>query len=197
MKRTAPPLKLLLAVLAAAAVIVALFAAGATAEQYRSQEQAAAAADPQAGKARPTASKAKASKTQRPPGPGDPVRDGKFEFVVTAVDCSRTSVGIENLERTAEGRYCVVSLSVRNIADEPKYLIGAAQKATDTTGESYRNDELTAVYLNRDTRTFFEKLEPGEKVTGKLVFDIPKKAKLSTLELHDFLLSGGATVTLG
>ncbi|WP_433832732.1 DUF4352 domain-containing protein [Actinoplanes sp. CA-015351] len=186
-------LKALLAVLVAGGVIVALFAAGATAEQYRSQERAAVAADPQAGKTpRPAP-----SKTPRPAGPGDPVRDGKFEFVVTAVDCSRTSVGIENLERTAEGKYCVVSLSVRNIADEPKYLIGAAQKATDTSGASYRNDEITAVYLNRGTSTFFKKLDPGEKVTGKLVFDIPATAKLSTLELHDFLLSGGATVTLG
>ncbi|WP_232050275.1 DUF4352 domain-containing protein [Actinoplanes sp. OR16] len=192
MDATSAPLKPLLAVLVGCAAVIALFAAGIAAEQYGREETTAAAVTT------PATTTPAATRTSRPPaGVGDPVRDGKFEFVVSRVDCSRTSVGIEHLERTADGRYCVVTLSVRNIADEPKYLIGAAQKAFDTSGASYGNDELTAVYLNRDTRTLFEKLDPGEKVTGVLVFDIPQKARLETLELHDFMLSGGVTVSIG
>jgi hypothetical protein len=41
-----------------------------------------------------------------------------------------------------------------------------------------------------------QRLTPGRKVTGRLVFDVPKTAKLTTLELHDSLLSGGVKVTL-
>ncbi|WUJ09416.1 DUF4352 domain-containing protein [Actinoplanes sp. NBC_00393] len=39
-------------------------------------------------------------------------------------------------------------------------------------------------------------MEPGGRVTGKLVFDIPTKVQLAGLELHDSPLSGGATVAL-
>jgi hypothetical protein len=185
-QRRPTPLKGVIALVASGAVVIALFAAGIAMERVNREEPAAAAGQPTA----------QAERTSKPPGIGDPVRDGKFEFVVSQVDCSRTSFGIEHLKRTAAGRYCVVSLSVRNIADEPKYFLGLAQKARDTDGAGYRYDEIAGVYANRDTQTFLEKLEPGERVTGKLVFDIPEKVELAALELHDSPLSGGVTVTL-
>ncbi|MBL7252831.1 DUF4352 domain-containing protein [Actinoplanes sp. LDG1-01] len=127
---------------------------------------------------------------------GDKVRDGKFEFVVSGVDCSRTTVGPEFLRRTAKGRYCVVSLSVRNFSGDTKYFLGRAQQAIDGRGTTYGNDELAGIYANRDTKTFLEKLEPGERVTGKLVFDVPSSTRLTVVELHDSLLSGGVKVLL-
>ncbi|HET6480501.1 MAG TPA: DUF4352 domain-containing protein [Actinoplanes sp.] len=130
------------------------------------------------------------------PGLGAKVRDGHFEFVVARVDCSRTTVGLEHLKRTAKGKYCVAVLSVRNFDDEPHYFVGRAQKAFDTKAISYGNDDLAGLYANRDTQTFLEKLDPGERVTGRLVFDVPKTVKLAALELHDSLLSGGVKVTV-
>ncbi|MEU4692373.1 DUF4352 domain-containing protein [Actinoplanes sp. NPDC023714] len=182
----APPLKPALAIVVACAVVIALFAVGMVAGQRGREQKEVVAAAP-----------AVTRSTGKPAaGIGDPVRDGKFEFVVSGVDCSRSKVGIEQLARTADGKFCVVSLSVRNIAGEPKYLIGAAQKAIDSSGASYGNDEITSVYLNRGMRTFFAKLDPGERVSGVLVFDVPERARLTSLELHDFLLSGGVTVSL-
>jgi hypothetical protein len=34
-------------------------------------------------------------------------------------------------------------------------------------------------------------------VTGKVVFDVPKDAKITRLELHDSPFSGGIAVTVG
>jgi hypothetical protein len=181
------PLNPLLAVLLACGAVVVLFLAGVAAQRIGSEQPAAAGLV--------TTPKAKPS-SKPPPGVGDAVRDGKFEFVVDRLDCSRTKVGLEHFERTADGKYCVISMSVRNIADESQYFLGHAQKAFDAAGQGYGNDEIAGVYANRDTQTFLRKLEPGERVTGKLVFDVPKTVKLTTLKLHDSLLSGGVEVRL-
>ncbi|MEU8238292.1 DUF4352 domain-containing protein [Actinoplanes missouriensis] len=196
--RRASPLAVVIALVVSAVAVVALFAAGIVAERVNRAGPVAAAGAPAETSAKKPAKtlSATATRTARPPGVGDPVRDGKFEFVVSRVDCSRTSFGIEQLKRTAEGRYCVVTLSVRNIADKPKYFLGLAQKARDINGEEYGYDEVAGLYANRNTRTFLEKLNPGDKVTGDLVFDIPPETTLAALELHDFPLSGGVTVTL-
>jgi hypothetical protein len=167
--------------------VAGLFLAGVAAQQMGTNQPAAATAPSPPARAAPSAPA---------PGVGDKVRDGKFEFVVSRVDCSRTTVGLEHLQRTARGRYCVVSLSVRNIADTPRYLLGQAQKAVDATGTEHRSDTIAGVYANRDTQTFLERLDPGERVTGKLVFDVPRRIALTTVELHDSPLSGGVEVTL-
>jgi hypothetical protein len=181
------PLNPLVAVLLACAAVVVLFVAGAAAERYSRKEEAATA----------TVTKPPVEPSSRAAaGVGDAVRDGKFEFVVSRVDCSRTSIGIEHLKRTAKGKYCVVSLSVRNIADGSQYFLGHAQEAFDAAGNSYGNDEIAGIYANRDTQTFLQKLDRGERVAGMLVFDVPKAVKLTALELHDSLLSGGVKVTL-
>jgi hypothetical protein len=173
--------KLLLAFLVAIAAVVALFATGIVAEQYRSGQPVAA------------------TPTTKAAGPafGDAARDGRFEFVVARMDCSRTTIGVEHLKRTAAGRYCVVSLSVRNVGDGAKFFVGHAQKAYDASGAEYGSDELAGVYANRGTEAFLRRLEPGQKTAGKLVFDVPKATKLTTLELHDSLLSSGVRITLG
>ena len=125
-----------------------------------------------------------------------PVRDGKFEFVVQAVDCSRSTVGVEHLKRTAVGRYCVLSLSIRNIADRPQLFLSRVQKGFDAAGDEFTTDEAAGLFANRTTQTFLRKIDPGHQVTGKIVFDVPKKTTLTTVELHDSFLSHGVRVNL-
>jgi hypothetical protein len=186
--RGGAPLKPLFAVLFAGIAVAALFLAGMAAERFGGKEPAAATT------VTPTRA---APKPPPEPGVGDAVRDGKFEFVVSQVDCSRSTVGVEHLKRTAKGRFCVISLSVRNIADGSQYFLGHAQKAFDAAGTKYGDDEIAGVYANHDTGTFLSKLGPGERSSGKLVFDVPRTVRLTTLELHDSLLSGGVRVSLG
>jgi hypothetical protein len=130
------------------------------------------------------------------PGLGDPVRDGKFEFVVSRVDCSRSTVGFEHVKRTAAGKYCLISLSIRNIADRPIFFLGRVQKVSDAAGTEFSNDELAGLLANREKQTFLRKIGPGSKVSGKIAFDVPKRTKLTTMELHDSYLSGGVRVAL-
>lgn len=186
-RKTRPraPLRPLISGLAVAGALVVLFLAGAAAENFGHREQASATPSPEAGR-----------KTSLP-RLGKAVRDGSFEFVVRGVDCSRNTVGVEHLKRTAAGRYCVVSLSVRNIATSPQIFLGKVQKAYDPAGTGYTEDAIASLYANQNIRTLLRKIDPGDSVTGKLVFDVPKGTTLTTLELHDSYLSGGVKVTLG
>ena len=170
----------MLTVVIAVVVMILLFLVGAAAQTGRTTT----------AEAKPIATVSKA------PGIGWAVRDGKFELVVSRVDCSRTTLGVEHLKRTAAGKYCVVGLQIRNIADDPQLFLGKAQKAYDAGGAEFGDDELAGLYVNRDTQTFLRKIDPGHKVTGKIVFDVPKATTLTAVELHDSPLSGGVRVTL-
>lgn len=168
-----------------ACVVVALFVTGFMVEERGRKAASAASSLPATAR----------SSTGPLPGVGDAARDGKFEFAVSRVDCSRTTVGVEHLRRTAKGKYCVITLTVRDVGAS-QYFLGRAQKAYDAAGVAYGDDEIAGLYANHDTKTFLQKIDPGRQVTGELVFDVPKHARLTTLELHDSLLSRGVKVAL-
>jgi hypothetical protein len=149
--------------------------------------------------ARSTADKSKkpaVTASPQPPGPGDKVRDGEFEFVVQKVDCSATTVSNQILRRTADGKFCIVSLSVRNLDTESKLFSSKLQNAYDARGDKFNDDVLADFYANDNSQTFFKDIPPNGVVTGKVVFDVPKTTKLTTIELHDSLFSGGVRVKL-
>jgi hypothetical protein len=130
------------------------------------------------------------------PGLNTPVRDGKFEFVVSAVTCGQESVGINPLARQARGQYCLVELSVQNISTHDQLLLDGVQKAYDSTGAEYSPDTAAGLIANVGTQAWLNVLKPGVKVTGKFVYDVPDGTTLSKLVLHDSALSNGTTVTL-
>lgn len=125
------------------------------------------------------------------------VRDGKFEFVVTAVECGKATVGGAYLNKTAQGQFCVVSLSVTNIGDVAQTFFDANQKGYSSNGAEYSTDSTATLYLEGDTSVWLTEINPGNGVEGQIVFDIPQGAALATLELHDSAFSGGVTVTVG
>ncbi|MFG2099868.1 DUF4352 domain-containing protein [Micromonospora echinaurantiaca] len=127
---------------------------------------------------------------------GQPARDGKFEFTVKSAKCGVAKVGSDLLGDKAQGQFCLVTVNVKNIGKEPQTLIDSSQKAYAADGTEYSTDSEAAIYANKDQQTLFAEINPGNQVTGVLVFDIPKKAKLAKLELHDSPFSGGVEVAL-
>jgi len=123
-------------------------------------------------------------------------RDGKFEFTVDDMDCSQTTLGGQYLNKQAQGKFCVITVSVRNIGDEAQTFDGGNQKAFDATGTQYENDGAAEMYANDDAETFLNDINPGNSVTGKIVFDVPTSTTLTQVELHDSIWSGGVKVAL-
>lgn len=127
---------------------------------------------------------------------GQPVRDGKFEFTVTAVKYGVAQVGGSALNKTAQGQFVLISVTVKNIGQEPQTFDGSNQTAKSAGGAEFDNDTTAEIYANSQSQTFLEKINPGNQVSGVIVFDIPKGEKLASLVLHDSMFSGGVTVDL-
>jgi len=129
-------------------------------------------------------------------GLNTPVRDGSFEFVVTKSKCGVTSVGTSLLSRKPQGQFCLVTMTVKNIGDKAQLFDASSQKGFSPSGAQYDADGAASLYANKNAETFLTNINPGNSVTGVVVFDIPKAEKLAAVELHDSPFSGGIKVTL-
>lgn len=129
---------------------------------------------------------------------GDAVRDGKFEFTVQSVECGKASVGANQyLTKTAQGQYCLLKLSIKNIGDEKQSLLSSNQYLFNSGGQKYSADDTATIYNSPNTSsTWYNDINPGNSVTGEIVFDLPKDQTPVNAELHDSAFSNGVKVNL-
>ncbi|MEV7974279.1 DUF4352 domain-containing protein [Cellulomonas sp. NPDC089187] len=130
------------------------------------------------------------------PGLNEPAADGSFTFTVTGVETGLTQVGSQYLTSDAQGQYVLVHLTVQNTGNEAQYLFASSQEATDTQGRTHAVDSTATLYAG-ETDTWASQINPGNQVTGTLVFDIPADATLDTVTLHDSPFSNGVQIRLG
>lgn len=130
------------------------------------------------------------------PGIGATAADGKFSFVVTGVETGVPQVGGQYLTSDAQGQYVLVHLTVTNSGTEPQYLFASSQQATDTQGRTHSVDTTATLYAG-ETDVWASQINPGNQISGTLVFDIPADATLETVTLHDSPFSGGVQIRLG
>ena len=107
-----------------------------------------------------------------PAGLGDPVRDGQFEFVVRSVDCGARSVGEGIGRKQALGQFCLVALRVENSGTEGRTFGGGHQYLFDDAGKRHDPD-LDATVRHGDGHLWSTHLNPGQRLEGTLVFDVP------------------------
>jgi hypothetical protein len=128
-----------------------------------------------------------------PAGLGDPVRDGQFEFVVRSVDCGAASVG-RVARQTAQDQFCLVALEVANTGTEGRTFGGGQQFLFDSDGNRHDPDLDATARHEGDGRLWSSHLNPGQRLEGTLVYDVPESVTVSRVELHDGPFSGGASV---
>jgi hypothetical protein len=125
-----------------------------------------------------------------------PARDGKLQFTVDSVSCGKATEGNGSLTTSAQGQFCEVRLTVKNVGTDARVFAGAFQEAKGSDGNTYRDDVEAEAYANSADQTFFSQINPGNEVKGVLVFDIPQGGKIVSLELHDSPLSAGVIVSV-
>lgn len=130
-------------------------------------------------------------------GLNTPVRDGKFEFTVTGMDCSSNTIGNSPVSTTANGVFCIASVNVTNVGKEAQTLDATSQYGYDAQGNKYSTDTEAEFYLPDAGGALFNQLNPGTSVSGQIVYDVPAGTQLTKLELHDSMFSGGVEVNLG
>jgi len=129
---------------------------------------------------------------------GQAVRDGKFEFTVTGFTCGKTSVGDNPyLMKQAQGQFCMLNLTIKNIGDQQQSLLSSDQKLFNAAGQEYSADDTATMYNSTDTAsTWYNDINPGNSVSGVIVFDLPKDQTPVSAELHDSAFSNGVKVNL-
>lgn len=127
---------------------------------------------------------------------GQPARDGKFEFTVTAFKCGAKTLGEnEFLREEAQGQFCVMDLTVKNIGDESQTFLSSDQKVKNASGQEFSNDDAAELAINNND-VWLNEINPGNTAKGKVVFDVPANATIVAAELHDSSFSDGVEVSL-
>ncbi|EHR53781.1 Telomeric repeat-binding factor 2 [Saccharomonospora marina XMU15] len=150
--------------------------------------------DPQQAQQQPPPEQEQAQE-QAEAGIGQPVRDGKFEFTVEGVERA-PSVGDDAvMTEQAQGEFAILTMTVRNIGDEAQPLSDTDQYVYDAAGRQYSADSMAGLAITGND-VFLNPINPGNSVTGKVVFDVPAGTELVRAELHDSAFSDGVTVNL-
>jgi len=120
-------------------------------------------------------------------------RDGMFEFTVESMECGIPEIGDQYWSETAQGEFCVATIRVTNVGDEPRMLVADSQKAYDAEGRQFDADDSVAGIIENQ-EAWYNDLNPGNSVVTEIAFDVPEGTQLTQLKLHDDFFSGGVIV---
>jgi hypothetical protein len=145
----------------------------------------------------PTSGQAPASPAAMPTmsGIGQEARDGKFAFVVTSVDRSKTAGDPSNQFETvtAQGEFLNVHLTVSNIGDQSQSFFASNQKLQIGGNQFSANDTAAAMW----TQSADVSINPGNSIQAVVSFDVPPDTTDNgVITLHDSAFSGGVKVSL-
>lgn len=134
---------------------------------------------------------------------GEEVRSGPFSFTVTSVECVGPEVGTPPATRTAQGRFCLLHLTLRNTGDRPEVYPGQAQLVADASARRYHPGVMETgpppppLVLGSGVREITTvRLNPGTEVQGVLIFDMPATSKPAEFEFHYAPRTAGVKVRL-
>lgn len=125
---------------------------------------------------------------------GQAGRDGAFEFTVNRVDCGVAQIGDSFVNQTAVGQFCLAELTVRNAGNRPATFADALQRAYGPDGDRYAADSAAGILANAEQQLFQNQINPGNRVTGVVVYDIPRDSHIAELELHESEHTAGLRV---
>lgn len=161
---------------------------------------ATAASEPASGESAPAdepAGEPAAEPTKESaPGIGSTVRDGKFEFVVNSVADGGKEVGSQYVSEKAQGVFTLINITVTNIGDKPQTLFDSNQEVVDDQGRKFSPNSMAAIVLEGNSDVWLTEINPGNTITGTLVYDMPEGATPVQITLHDSMLSRGVKVAL-
>ncbi|MEP7161704.1 MAG: DUF4352 domain-containing protein [Dermatophilaceae bacterium] len=139
------------------------------------------------------------TKTNQTPALGTPVRDGKFEFVASKMTCGIQQVGGDFLSEKAQGQFCALSVTAKNIGNEPQQFFTSNQEAFSGSIK-YSSSATAALYYatekGLDSGNWAKEINPGNQLSAVVMFDIPVDQKIDKVKLHDSAFSRGVEVTV-
>lgn len=123
------------------------------------------------------------------PGIGTRVESGNFAFTISGVECGIATVGTEFLNETAQGQFCRIGITAENISDSPVYFFADSQKVFDSEGREFSPDTGAMIYDGGNADVWLSEINPGNSVTGNLLFDVPAGVTLDYIKLDGGLFN--------
>ncbi|GAA2872023.1 DUF4190 domain-containing protein [Nonomuraea rubra] len=152
---------------------------------------ASATASPEGADPSPTKSQAR-----KPIPLGAVTKEPPFSLKVVSVSREQTvSSSIDS--HKAQGSYVVVRVLVKNTGNSPASFDGTDSGLLDSDSKQYNVDSNATISQNLETgQGLYDEINPGQKVTRVLVFDLPKKAKPVVIAMFGAEGSDGAFMYL-
>lgn len=141
-------------------------------------------AQPAANGEQATAQSGEKSAEETMPGIGEAATAGNFEFTVTEVETGVESVGGEHFGEDAQGQFVFVRIDVKNVGNDASTLSSSFQKLVDDQGREHEANASAALYVD-DSNSLYERVNPGNAVSGVLVFDIPADSTPVSVKLQE------------
>lgn len=149
---------------------------GSTADESAAEEDAAA--EPEETE-EPTTEEAAPEPSDL--GLGEVVTVGDFEVTVTGTEGGITQVGDDMFGEEAQGQFVKVLVTVENTGDAAEYFLDSEQKLIDDSDRQHSTS--SASYLLDEQSLFLTEINPGNRVEGVLLYDIPEDAVPTAIDL--------------
>ena len=131
---------------------------------------------------------------QKPAGAtlGTPVVSGDVEFTLTNFRCGVQPTGLgQKIE--PQGKFCVIDVSVKNVGKQEALISDSDITLVDAHGLEFSASSDT---LFVDGVLMFETVNPGNKVSGKVYFDVPQDVTPTAAQVKSGWFTKTQTVTL-
>ncbi|RIK17443.1 MAG: DUF4352 domain-containing protein, partial [Acidobacteria bacterium] len=128
------------------------------------------------------------------PGIGDTVEVGDFSVRVTDVEPGVEWVGDSFFGEAPQGQFVKVYVTVENTGTEADYFLDSEQKLVDD--QDRQHSTSSAAWMLDEESLFLTEVNPGNKVEGVLLYDVPVDAVPVAVDLQAGWLSTPVRVAL-
>lgn len=177
-----------------AVIVIAGVAASLSGNKSGDDDVADPAGTSTAGASTPSEGK-EPEKEPATPGIGDAVTSGDLSLTVVSVDPPVAELGSSALSTKAQGEFIVVALSVTNTGNKAASFY-SGQVLLRVGEKEFEPDSTAPLYLAENSAMLFEEINPGNTLSGKVVFDVPKGTKVETLEFKGELFGSPVVVRI-
>jgi hypothetical protein len=133
---------------------------------------------------------------------GQTFSDAGFDFTVNSLKCDEKEIAFTysfvNYSANAQGQYCRLNITVTNVGNSANSVNAYDQYVFNGQGQRYDYDSSATGYAARYYlgNPFNDDINPGNNITGDIVFDVPVGVTPIAAELHANSDSLGVRINL-
>jgi hypothetical protein len=112
------------------------------------------------------------------------VSSGDFKWTFKSLKCGIRKLGGSYINTTADGQFCILYASAKNMTKKSHYLNDSDVMLVDSSGNEFEPNSGMTMYM--DCVFFLNKVSASNTKNGCLVYDVNKSSKIKKI-----LISGG------